>query len=301
MKIEWNKVTPLSKGIALALFVALPFAGFCLGSRYGESKADIRHAEELLIEERTGRQVADPQGHEQREEFTSALQDLNGDGTADSIALATSSGQYSPNTDLKVNQAVLRISNDTSDFGGSLDDYFSIVDLDAQDDRKEIVIHDSGPSNDSTTGFFEYDGTKIVLLGIVPGNWEYNMTFDGKGTLTTSERASILDTWGYRIDYRLSPQRTLVRIPKDFYERDNTIRHVVRRALDLQRSPTDAAISLRLKPWDEIAILGCDDIKWCKVQNAAGETGWFAVHDYYIISGPEVSAFEVFTGLSNAD
>lgn len=33
-KIVWNKVTPLSKAIAMALFVALPFIGFLLGMAY---------------------------------------------------------------------------------------------------------------------------------------------------------------------------------------------------------------------------------------------------------------------------
>ncbi len=36
MKVEWNKVTWYSKTLALALFVALPFAGFSLGVRYGK-------------------------------------------------------------------------------------------------------------------------------------------------------------------------------------------------------------------------------------------------------------------------
>ncbi len=35
MKVEWNKVTWYSKIIALILFVALPFIGFCYGIRYG--------------------------------------------------------------------------------------------------------------------------------------------------------------------------------------------------------------------------------------------------------------------------
>jgi hypothetical protein len=32
--IEWNKVTPLSKFLAMALFIALPFIAFILGVRY---------------------------------------------------------------------------------------------------------------------------------------------------------------------------------------------------------------------------------------------------------------------------
>ena len=42
MKIEWNKVTALSKAVALALFVALPFIGFWYGIQYGELAAYLR-------------------------------------------------------------------------------------------------------------------------------------------------------------------------------------------------------------------------------------------------------------------
>jgi hypothetical protein len=38
MKIEWNRVTWYSKILALALFVALPFAAFWLGIRYGRAE-----------------------------------------------------------------------------------------------------------------------------------------------------------------------------------------------------------------------------------------------------------------------
>jgi hypothetical protein len=31
---SWHKVTPLSKGLALALFIVLPFAGFYFGVEY---------------------------------------------------------------------------------------------------------------------------------------------------------------------------------------------------------------------------------------------------------------------------
>ena len=33
-KVEWNKVTSLSKLIALIVFIAMPIAGFCLGKWY---------------------------------------------------------------------------------------------------------------------------------------------------------------------------------------------------------------------------------------------------------------------------
>ncbi len=40
-KLEWHKITPLSKAVALALFVALPFIGFYYGIRYGETAAYV--------------------------------------------------------------------------------------------------------------------------------------------------------------------------------------------------------------------------------------------------------------------
>lgn len=41
MKIEWHKVTGLSKTIALILFIALPFIGFYFGAVYGVLVGDI--------------------------------------------------------------------------------------------------------------------------------------------------------------------------------------------------------------------------------------------------------------------
>jgi hypothetical protein len=36
-KLEWRKVTPLSKGIALAIFILFPFVGFWLGMVFQKS------------------------------------------------------------------------------------------------------------------------------------------------------------------------------------------------------------------------------------------------------------------------
>ncbi len=44
--MEWNKVTTLSKILALILFVALPFIGFYLGMRYGDIVKKVLTASE---------------------------------------------------------------------------------------------------------------------------------------------------------------------------------------------------------------------------------------------------------------
>jgi hypothetical protein len=38
---EWNKVTPLSKAIAMIMFIALPFIGFVLGMKYQKMLTEI--------------------------------------------------------------------------------------------------------------------------------------------------------------------------------------------------------------------------------------------------------------------
>jgi len=40
-KVEWSKVTVLSKILAMTLFIVLPFIGFYLGMEYGGTKLKI--------------------------------------------------------------------------------------------------------------------------------------------------------------------------------------------------------------------------------------------------------------------
>lgn len=47
-KIVWNKVTPFSKAVALALFIAMPFIGFWYGIQYGR-------AFQLIQDQNTGK------------------------------------------------------------------------------------------------------------------------------------------------------------------------------------------------------------------------------------------------------
>ena len=60
MKIEWNKVTWYSKWIALLLFIAFPFIGFCLGMKYGELIAPI---EAINLENATGTVTMSPEDY----------------------------------------------------------------------------------------------------------------------------------------------------------------------------------------------------------------------------------------------
>jgi hypothetical protein len=52
MKIIWNKVTPLSKALALMMLVLFPIAGFCIGYRYGVFVERERVMEQTIEQDR---------------------------------------------------------------------------------------------------------------------------------------------------------------------------------------------------------------------------------------------------------
>ena len=52
MKIEWNRVTKFSKGLAFVLFIALPVIAFLFGAKYGELKSISNETREYFREAR---------------------------------------------------------------------------------------------------------------------------------------------------------------------------------------------------------------------------------------------------------
>jgi hypothetical protein len=60
MKIIWNKVTPLSKALALMMLVLFPIAGFCIGYRYGTFVERERAMEQSIRQDRLNRIIPTP-------------------------------------------------------------------------------------------------------------------------------------------------------------------------------------------------------------------------------------------------
>ncbi|EKE07142.1 MAG: exported protein of unknown function [uncultured bacterium] len=228
-------------------------------------------------------------------QYRKVEEDLNGDGKKENISIEFKQIDYSY-------VAILHVDNIVTTTPGHVPSgHFGIVDIDKSDNQKEIVVTDEGDSSDYTTTFYQYDGQNLKLLGTTQGLYE-NMTFDGKGKLTTQTRASILDTWFFADDYSLSTNNTLVNIPKYFYARDTEV--TLLQALALKRSPQDDSTVITTLQKGEIArIIACDNKKWCQIEKKDGLKGWFAVKDYatMVDFSEVVYATEVFEGLSNAD
>ena len=231
-------------------------------------------------------------------EYTVATADLDGNGTEDSIALmrGTPETQNSPGTPttLNVNGTVVEVP------GRNPQGYFGIVDIDTSDHIKEIAVGDLGPSTDYTTSFYAFDGNSLQFMGTTEGLYE-RMEFDGKGGFITQTRATMLDTWFYVDRFTLSKNHTLAHVPQDFYERVSKLGGPMLAPLSFQASPTDPTISMTLAENEAETIVGCDNVRWCKVESNDGREGWFSIDDNGFVDGTSLFPHEVFDGLSFAD
>ncbi len=226
--------------------------------------------------------------------FFSINADINSDNIAELIVWDTRNSASTGYSELHINEKVVQVSgwNPRGDFG--------IVDINTNDQLKEIAVSDYGPSSDHTTRFYIYDNKNIIEVGFLSGTYD-KIVFDGRGVLTTRARGRILDTWFYEDEYTLSVTHQLIRAPKDFYERLDSRPMTVLISIPLYKSPNASSTTLNFKKGDIVTITGCDDIEWCAVKNEQGVVGWFALHNFDVIRGIEISAGEVFDGLSYAD
>ncbi len=226
------------------------------------------------------------------DDYNSLQVDVNGDGKEELITLTVKRFEGYVTTTLYVNDLSVIVP------GYDPAGYFGMVDIDSQDNIREIAVIDVGPSDDYTTNFYYFNGTNLLFMGTIP--WVYkDMTFDGFGKIITKTRGKILDTWFYDDDFVISKNHELVHVPKNLYVRDTTVTLLT--ALPLQISPLNSKIITNLNKGEIAKIIGCDDIAWCVIEKSDGVHGWFAVENFDIVKGVGLHAGDVFLGLSNAD
>lgn len=221
-------------------------------------------------------------------EDNTASADLNGDGKNERIKLEGDSDQFR----LTVNDRFIEGTGD------NLDGLLFLCDINEQDPYKEIAVTESGPSSDSKTAFYYYDGNNIIFMGKIQGNQDV-LQITGSGTFITRSRGDILQTWFYTDRYKLSADHQLVNIPQELYKMDTPV--TVRKKLSLQQSPTDSDTALVLNPGEIVIITACDNKEWCLVEKPTGEKGWFAIDNYSTVRGTGLNASDYFEGLCYAD
>ena len=264
---------------------------------------DIGEAIDVPTATQTPAQKIDPATLKENQ-YLSYSTDLNGDGVIEKIAIEVKGNS------IEGTSTVISASNSSITFPGTNPEgFFGIVDINIADHEKEIAVSDLGPSGDPTTGFYRFDGSVLRLVGTSQGAYG-NIIFAGNGTITTTTRASILQTWFYEDSFTLGTDRKLTHVDQDIYLIDPAAaeaRLTMLQDLPLRTeasSTTATSIVTTLKKGEAVTFIGCDDVAWCKVKSVSGIAGWFLVEDFNIIvkiDGTKVPAGEMFEGLSNAD
>ncbi len=244
---------------------------------------DVDHEPDVT---KTPAQNIDPESLTENQNL-SLSEDLNGDGTKENISIDISGNRTAGTT-------TTIVMNGTSAIfpGSNPQGYFGIVDIDASNIEKEIAVSDMGPSSDYTTGFYRWDGKSIQFVGTVQGLYG-DIDLDGKGMITTSTRATILDTWFYRDSFTLGTDHLLHHVDADFYAREGSSNDVVATTnLQFQMSSTNTTVSMTLAKGEYATLLGCDNTTWCKLSDLEGNIGWL-----------DTTTFDLSTleGLSFAD
>lgn len=215
--------------------------------------------------------------------------DLNGDGNVEFIKLETSEDKY------------FRLSiNHTSIVGMAvkIDKDFKVVDLDEDDQIKEIAISELGQDKKFRTTFYRYCINNISYIGSVKGHIQ-DIEINRDGSLITSSDGKILHSWTYADKYVLNSQHMLVNEPRELYEMNQKVR--VLKSIPLLESPTENRMIAALTVGEEVLIIASDNKKWCKVKKENGVEGWFEVVDFDRIKGTDSKSYEIFEGLNTKE
>lgn len=224
--------------------------------------------------------------------------DLDSDGKSDTIEVSYT-GTYHDDFCLKINDSVIDGS------GMEVTDQFRIVDIDPEDPYMEVVIEEFGPSSDTMSSFYYYDGKKIHFMGKVEGLCGNRDSVAGDGKVSTLTRSKLLQTWFYKDYYELDGRHMLVHIKQDWYGTPSymeaTPLKVLVSSLSFYEAPGSSRISLTVKKDDEVFLLGSDEEKWCLFGTRDGKKGWLELTGFNTVTKLNKSADEVFAGLSYAD
>ena len=188
--------------------------------------------------------------------------------------------------------------------------FWAITDLDASDGLLEIAIQDWGPSDDLTTTFFRFNGSRLFSLGSVEGflyftNSPGNISILGGGKLSSYMRLSVLQTWYGTVQYALGTDARMAVVPQDFYtstyENQQT---TLLRAVYAYNAPTPYGTSRVLAAGTTAQIVGTDNVQWVKLRLADGSECWLQMVGYgYELETPDglVYVSEALSDLLMAD
>ncbi len=238
--------------------------------------------------------------------------DLNNDGTVDHVVIGGTLDEYNSGYfTVTVNGA------SAGNYGDTLtgDAYAVTVGW-----RTYVAVPEYGPSDDSYTHFFEYDGYQVNYIGGIPDMPE-SMRIDGD-VITARVRGNVIQTW-YRPgdfiiatgggwdeeyeNYTVFPSK-VVEVPRAVYPMGTVV--MLNKGITLQVSPIDGAAALHLDAGTRAVLAATDDVEWLYIVNDDERNntenysaGWIRIVDDFTLNTDEGPAYswDLFRGLMMAD
>lgn len=198
--------------------------------------------------------------------------DLNGDGKPEQITSKGTQAQDWGMTNKVYNQIEFSVGDQTLSLeSAEWDSFLYIVDIDKDDNYKEIVVYDYGPSNDPVDYYYYYNGNKIEFMGSVQGHINENNDIED-GVLHAKIRNDILDTHYYDLDYHLDDNHHLVAEPRAYYEVNIPMRTVESMILYTEPGSGDVCNDIQKNEMLTAYKVDFNDYVYVTLEN--GKKGW---------------------------
>ncbi|MDE7326994.1 MAG: hypothetical protein K2N63_12110 [Lachnospiraceae bacterium] len=229
------------------------------------------------------------------------LVDLNGDQVEESLF---------------VGQNLLLVNGEN--YSGFLDgceepdmNSFYIWDIDQSDGILELGILDHGANGNEFTWLFWYDGETLHSAGSVEGAWDEQgrwIAMDGKGTLVTNGRLSVLQTWSAKKTFCLDGTHNLVeQEPLLYYpvsSSEEKYPYTLLGPVRLYEAMDVTSDSVVIKEGVKITFPATDNKQFVMVETEDGVQGYLYLENGTRIEMPEGGYYEwssdVIEGLNHA-
>jgi len=191
--------------------------------------------------------------------------DLNGDGKSEKITFAVKPKEL---------KFVITVagSSQTGEFedGGDPPEGFTIIDIDKNDQYKEIVVVCPAASDAHVHYIFAYDGRSLKKIG----RFTRFVEFPGNGIVRVQEWAGF---WVVHDKYVLDgPKHTLKKVPQEFYYVG--VPATVKKTFPVYATRNDKTVVAYVRPKSSVIILLCAPFRerpeWYILKTETGLIGW---------------------------
>lgn len=215
---------------------------------------------------------------------TTIKYDLNFDGRDEIIKCSYHESTYE--FTLQIGSAAA-----TGTFAESYDMGIEIIDINKNDNLREVVLKGYGNSDQNDMYFFQYLNGIIVNCGHLPSN--FGVEAKGNSILT---EYGWMGFWDIKFEYEFdSRNKTLTKVEKEFYDVNKECE--VKTSFKLLTGRDDnSVVAVNLKPKTKLTIVkaditpACDPVNgytddmmcdWFLIKTSDGKQGWCRLKDFY--------------------